>query len=186
MVPKHSPLLHPRPVRQEVASCCSLHTLGEQVQVAGAFCGGPGSRQPTPHPSSSIWSRLCVQRLSPEAARLFMPHPRRSCDFHMVSPPSLISAKSTGKRERNDLGVFFCKQRTLRLKPTRTSCRNVRFLRRNVTLQRGGSERQTAFVAAVRWFAGICVICSTKQGQSFVTALHTPTKLQKHTAVGGP
>lgn len=33
---------------------------------------------------------------SPQTARLFTLHPRRSCDFHMVSPPSLISAKSAG------------------------------------------------------------------------------------------
>lgn len=43
-----------------------------------------------------------VQRLSPQAARLFMPHPRRSCDSHMVSPPSLISEKSEDTwKERN-------------------------------------------------------------------------------------
>lgn len=34
-----------------------------------------------------------VQLLS---LRLFMPHPCNSCDFHMVSPPSLISQKSEG------------------------------------------------------------------------------------------
>lgn len=67
--------------------------------IVGALAAGSG-----PPPLSGADS---VQRLSPEAARLFMPHPRRSCDFHMVSPPSLITAKSTGKRERKDLFLFF-------------------------------------------------------------------------------
>lgn len=43
---------------------------------------------------------VTVQRITPQAAPLlFLPHPRRSCDFHMVSLTSLISYKSedTGK-----------------------------------------------------------------------------------------
>lgn len=39
--------------------------------------------------------------LSPQAASLFMPHPCRSCDFHMV--PFLISEKSDGTRNGNNL-----------------------------------------------------------------------------------
>lgn len=46
------------------------------------------------------------RRLSPQAApSLFTPHPRRSCDSHMVSLPSLISEKkSEGRGERRDTG----------------------------------------------------------------------------------
>lgn len=37
---------------------------------------------------------VTVQRITPQAAPLlFLPHPRRSCDFHMVSLTSLISYK---------------------------------------------------------------------------------------------
>lgn len=35
---------------------------------------------------------VTVQRIT-QAAPLFLPHPRRSCDFHMVSLTSLISYK---------------------------------------------------------------------------------------------
>lgn len=45
-------------------------------------------------PPLSLWSSR--ETGSPQAARLFTLHPSRSCDFHMVSPPSLISAKSAG------------------------------------------------------------------------------------------
>lgn len=161
--------------------------LSEQVQVVGAFCGGPGGGQRTP-PLSGAGS---VQRLSPEAARLFMLHPRRSCDFHMVSPPSLISAKSTGKREGNDV-FFFCIQRTLRLKLTRTSCWNARFLARVATLcckERPRLEEVKDKPLLLLRSGGLLVFVLparlNRGSQSFVTALHTPTKLEKHTAVSG-
>lgn len=64
----------------------------------GAACAGPlQAANPLPVANS-------VQRLSPQAAPLlFMPHPCRSCDFHMVSLPSLITEKSEGTRNEKNL-----------------------------------------------------------------------------------
>lgn len=43
---------------------------------------------------------LHTHTVQPRSLRLFMPHPCRSCDFHMVSPPSLISEKSEGTQRQ--------------------------------------------------------------------------------------
>lgn len=74
------------------------------VQVAGtqgAACVGPLQA------ANPLSVADTVQRLCPQAARLlFLPHPRRSCDSHMVSLPSLISEnlKGHGKNPRHNQG----------------------------------------------------------------------------------
>lgn len=55
----------------------------------------PGALQSVKPPNTHT-----VQLLS---LRLFMPHPGNSCDFHMVSPPSLISQKSEGTQKDKNL-----------------------------------------------------------------------------------
>lgn len=86
---KRSPPPLPHPVWSEMEwCCCSSHTFTQQVQwvwVWGWWGGG-----------ASCWASSLSLEQQREAARLFTLHPSRSCDFHMVSPPSLISAKSAG------------------------------------------------------------------------------------------
>lgn len=49
-----------------------------------------------------------VQRLSRQSAPLlFMPHPCRSCDFHMVSLPSLTREKSEGPWNEKNLSQAY-------------------------------------------------------------------------------
>lgn len=60
----------------------------QEVGTQGAACAGP-LQAADPLPMAET-----VQGLSTQATRvLSVPHPRRSCDFHMVSVPSLISEK---------------------------------------------------------------------------------------------
>lgn len=64
-----------------------------ECEWEGGWEGGGVGVLPA-EPPLSLWSSR--ETGSPQAARLFTLHPSRSCDFHMVSPPSLISAKSAG------------------------------------------------------------------------------------------
>lgn len=60
----------------------------------GSACVGPLYKQEIP--PSLLVAECELRKLSRQSALLFIPHPRPSCDFHMVSLLSLINQQSEG------------------------------------------------------------------------------------------
>lgn len=123
--------------RGAVHCICWVSRFRWWVLSAGALAAGSG-------PPLYLEQTLCAAALSRSSPLVYASSPSFMWLPHGVTALPNQCEIHGKTREKRFVFCFFCKQRTLRLTPTRTSCWNARFLatRRNVTLQRDRVRRK--------------------------------------------